>query len=144
MPEIIITEYGTEIYRESLKLRHEVLREPLGLVYTEKELDNDRHINYLIYIDNSEMLGVVGIQDKGNGVAQLKQMGISDKLKGQGIGRLMVKRLEEYAKEKGFVEVMLEARLYAKGFYDKLGYEAYGDVYVNIGIDHIKMKKIIA
>jgi predicted GNAT family N-acyltransferase len=47
------------------------------------------------------------------------------------IGRYIMQSLEEHAKMIGFNFVQLSAQCQAKGFYQKLGYEAMGDVYMD-------------
>jgi len=61
--------------------------------------------------------------------------------RGTGLGAEVVNRLVEKAFDKGADEVHLHAQLHARGFYEKLGFTAYGDIYEEAGIPHISMYK---
>ena len=63
--------------------------------------------------------------------------------RGKGAGAKAVKALIEEAVRKGFKRVFLGAQLHASGFYNKLGFKEYGSVFVEVGIEHIHMEKII-
>lgn len=43
----------------------------------------------------------------------------------QGIGRLLIQRIEEYAKEIGARELLIQSSVYALDFYRKLGFDYY-------------------
>ncbi len=57
------------------------------------------------------------------------------------IGRYIMQSLQEHAKSLGFSFVQLSAQCQAQGFYQKLGYEAKGDVYMDQHCPHIDMIK---
>lgn len=61
--------------------------------------------------------------------------------RGKGIGRILLEELEKKARSDGVKEVYLEAQVTAKGFYEKLGFEAYGEVFQLDTLDHQMMKK---
>ena len=50
--------------------------------------------------------------------------------------------LEKEARKRGAEELMLSAQVQARGFYEKLGYSAYGGEYLDEHCPHIAMKKI--
>jgi predicted GNAT family N-acyltransferase len=55
----------------------------------------------------------------------------------------MMEILEKKAMDKGMNTVELDAQLQALPFYEKAGYKAYGGVFMDAGIQHKKMKKIL-
>ncbi|HEY9879734.1 MAG TPA: GNAT family N-acetyltransferase [Leptolyngbyaceae cyanobacterium] len=59
----------------------------------------------------------------------------------QGIGRLIMERLLQAAIDKGHPQVELSAQCHAINFYQKLGFRQEGEVYLEAGIDHVKMVK---
>lgn len=61
--------------------------------------------------------------------------------RGKGIGKLIVEELEKLARSEGVKEVYLESQVTALGFYEKLGFESFGEVYVWDNIENKKMKK---
>ena len=56
--------------------------------------------------------------------------------RGHGLGRKMMRWLEARAAELGYEGARLSAQLHALGFYEELGYVAYGEVFMEAGIEH--------
>ena len=56
--------------------------------------------------------------------------------RGRGVGRALMQKLQDLARERGCRGVTLAAQLHAIGFYEKLGYRARGDVFLDAGIEH--------
>lgn len=63
--------------------------------------------------------------------------------RGQGIGSSLVERCEKAAIEQGFTKVKLAAQLESIPFYEKQGYTFYGDIFLDAGIPHRNMKKLL-
>lgn len=61
--------------------------------------------------------------------------------RGQGLGRQVVLALEQKARQLGARSLDLSAQCHAQGFYEKLGYAAYGEIYFDEHCPHIHMKK---
>ena len=53
-----------------------------------------------------------------------------------GIGTALMRALEGAARERGFAGITLAAQLPAIPFYERLGYEVRGDVFLDAGIEH--------
>jgi predicted GNAT family N-acyltransferase len=58
-----------------------------------------------------------------------------------GVGAALMFALEGEAARAGRSLLILSSQLSAVPFYERLGYEAYGDVFVDAGIDHRMMRK---
>ncbi len=58
-----------------------------------------------------------------------------------GIASLVLDFLEEKARRKGIQNITLEAQEYVKQFYSDRGYSEWGEVFLDVGIPHIKMGK---
>mgnify|MGYP001237347741 CR=1 FL=1 len=61
--------------------------------------------------------------------------------RGKHLGTLILEQLEKTAKKQGAVWAELSAQLQAKGFYEKLGYQAFGEEYKDEFCPHIAMKR---
>ena len=142
MGEILAVKHSDDLYAQVLALRQLILRDPLSMTYTQEELDRDKHMVYFAYF-SGEVLGAVGLEKLSDEKAQLRQMAVHDKLQGRGVGRALVEALEDHCRQNGFKEIHLDARYPARGFYARLGYSEYGDIYDKIGIKHIDMKKTL-
>jgi predicted GNAT family N-acyltransferase len=61
--------------------------------------------------------------------------------RGRGIAGLLLAEADARARDLGAATVVLGAQLTATGVYERAGYERYGDVFDDAGIDHVMMRK---
>ena len=60
--------------------------------------------------------------------------------RGEGLGARIVNEGIRFAKEKlGAEKIRIEAQVYAKGFYEKLGFRQCSEPFMDDGIEHIEM-----
>ncbi len=75
------------------------------------------------------------------GVGKLERICILEPYRNFGLGKVIIKALEEIAQERGASQVKLHGQTHAEGFYKKLGYRTVSDVFMEDGIPHILMLK---
>lgn len=93
----------------------------------------------LVYVDDKPVgTGRVRIVE---GVAKLERICILPSHRQTGLGREILNRLEEIAREKGVLKAKLHAQAQAEGFYKKLGYSTVSPVFMEEGIPHVLMVK---
>ena len=63
--------------------------------------------------------------------------------RGQGVGTRLVSYLTEVARERGFKEIHLHSQAQAADFYSRLGFEARGETFMEAGIEHVLMVRIL-
>lgn len=63
--------------------------------------------------------------------------------RGKGYGEKILLKAEKVAQEKCAECIKLSAQVRASGFYEKLGYKKYGEIYFDEYCEHIAMKKDI-
>ena len=56
-----------------------------------------------------------------------------------GVGRLLMNKCHQVAAQRGYSMLTLSAQLQALGFYERLGYQARGKIYLDAGIEHLDM-----
>ncbi|HHO67402.1 MAG TPA: GNAT family N-acetyltransferase [Gammaproteobacteria bacterium] len=61
--------------------------------------------------------------------------------RGRGIGTALLEALVEAARRQGLARVYLGAQAQATGFYEKHGFRACGEPYVEVGITHLRMER---
>jgi predicted GNAT family N-acyltransferase len=76
-----------------------------------------------------------------HGIAKIGRMAVLPTWRGQGIGALMLQRLVQTAQRRGDQEAVLHAQSQAQGFYVAQGFEARGEVFKEVDIDHLLMVK---
>jgi ElaA protein len=76
--------------------------------------------------------------------ASIGRVVTSSTVRGQNLGRLLMsKSLENLYLLFGHVPVIIGAQLYLKKFYESFSFVQYGDMYLEDGIQHITMEKLI-
>ena len=141
--DIQIVEYNSIFQKKSIELRYKVLREPLGLVYTAAQLADEKDEIHIIALQNHVVIGVVVLKKIGNKRLKMRQVAVDEQHQKSGIGKKMVIFSEEYAKQHGFGTIELHARDAAIDFYLKLNYHIVGDLFIEVGIPHYEMKKVL-
>ncbi len=128
-------------YSQALSsLRHVVFVEEQG-VPAELELDGEdasaRHA--AAFSDDGEVIGTGRMLESG----KIGRMAVCQLLRRRGIGRALLDTLVEEAQRMGLPDVSLGAQLSAIPFYEGAGFQAYGDVFLDAGIDHKMMKRVL-
>lgn len=78
-----------------------------------------------------------------DGVGKVERVAVMKNQRGTGLGAQLMQAIEAEAARQGFAKLKLNAQCHAQRFYEKLGYEPYGEVFDEAGIDHIAMEKKI-
>ncbi|MFP5106263.1 GNAT family N-acetyltransferase [Neobacillus sp. C211] len=76
-----------------------------------------------------------------DGVGKLERICILEPYRKFGLGKIIIKALEEIAEERGASQVKLHGQTQAEGFYKKLGYRTSSNIFMEDGIPHILMLK---
>jgi len=75
------------------------------------------------------------------GMAKLERICVLAQFRKHGIGAAVMEELEEVAREAELPKAKLHAQTQAAGFYERLGYKADSDEFMEEGIPHIRMIK---
>ncbi|MGT2911219.1 GNAT family N-acetyltransferase [Streptococcus cameli] len=65
--------------------------------------------------------------------ARLTRIATLKKYRGMGYASKVLQALEEHAYQKGYTTIIIHSELVAKPFYEKHGYQAFGEVYEEDG-----------
>lgn len=76
-------------------------------------------------------------------VGSLGRLAVTKQARGLGVGAALVRAIEEAARELGLSTVDLHAQTHALGFYERLGYTAYGPEFPDAGIPHRAMRRTV-
>jgi predicted GNAT family N-acyltransferase len=108
----------------------------------EEELDDldATAVHCVAYVDGTPVAaGRLVVTPDGYG--KIGRMAVLKQHRGTGLGAAVLAALEREGAARGLREFHLNAQLSARGFYDRLGYAADGDIYDEVGIPHIAMVK---
>jgi predicted GNAT family N-acyltransferase len=135
--------FGSPEYKESLKLRTDVLRTPLGLVFTKEDLAGDDREYHLAAFDNEKLIGILLLKPMDKTTVKMRQVAVSKEFQGKGIGTYLLKFGEAFSMKKGYAKIELHARKTAVAFYLNFNYQIEGSEFLEVGIPHYKMSKNI-
>ena len=125
-------------------LRFTILREPWHQKKGSEVLPDEDQAHHVMALDadTDELLGVARLQMNSATQGQVRCVAVANNAQGKGVGKFLMKYLEDLGKEKGLTEIILDARINALEFYKAIGYEIYAESYLLFGeIPHWKMKK---
>ncbi len=140
---IDIVEFATPECDEILKLRYDILRKPLGLFFDENDISQEYDQIHLgcYKTSNLQLVGCLLLKPIDEAIIKMRQVAVEESFQGKSIGRMLVEHSENWAKNQGFEEMQLHARLTAVPFYEKLNYKIRGDIFQEVNIDHYFMFK---
>ena len=108
----------------------------------EEERDEfDAAALHAIAIDHGEVVGTGRAVLQDDGFARIGRMAVDLEFRSRGIGGRILSLLESEARVQGSHWAMLHAQLYIEEFYVKRGYERHGDVFLEVDIPHVEMRK---
>ena len=129
------TKYYDHLPDEAVKLRKEVFVDEQG--FREEFGDDDGTATHIVLFDDggTPVATARVIKDVAGRIAVCKRA------RGKGYGKLVVQAAEKAVYENGYAVMKIHAQKRAVGFYEKIGYTAYGDWEPDEGCPHIWMKK---
>ena len=117
---------------------------PIELELDDKDhSDNTVHIGYF---NDNKLIGVARLIDMDKDVIHIGRVVIDKEYRGKGIGRELIIGCETTAKNilKREIIIELSAQIQAEKFYESLGYNRVNDkIYLDAGIEHVDMRKVI-
>jgi len=127
----------------ALALRHEVFVDEQG-VPAELEVDeHDDQALHLLALDDGRLVGTCRVVHDGVR-AKFGRLVVARDARGAGIGRMLLDDAERRARADGAQQMVLTAQVAAMGLYERAGYTARGDVFLDAGIEHMTMEKALA
>ncbi|KAG0355372.1 hypothetical protein BGZ54_001182 [Gamsiella multidivaricata] len=105
------------------------------------EIDS-KCLHWLVVDQNNQGVGTARLYKYSPIVGKVGRVAVLTNIRGSGLGRLLMEAVEQHVLENTQFETLaLSSQLPRKGFYEKLGYIAEGEVYLDEGQPHIYMQK---
>ena len=117
---------------------------PMELELDEK--DHNKNTVHIGYFSDDKLIGVARLIDLDKDIIHIGRVAIDKDYRGKGIGRELIIGCETIAKDilKREVIIELSAQIQAEKFYKSLGYNRVNDtIYLDAGIEHVDMRKVI-
>ena len=140
----------SKVLQEALKIRMNVFVLEQGCPKDE-EIDN---YDFEPWSNNKAVHFIAKLEDEYIGTARvifpfeknsynsplIQRVAVLKKFRGKNYGYYIMQKIHTFLIEKQFKIAQLSAQLYAIEFYEKLGYESFGEIYLDAGIKHKAMK----
>lgn len=133
--------HNTPEYERIVALRRRVLREPLGLDFTPEQLAAEAGDIHLAGFEAEMPVACLILTPASAEEWKMRQVAVAPEQQGTGLGTRLVAYSEEVARAAGCRRITLHARETVVPFYERLGYEAVGDIFEEVTIPHRKMFK---
>ena len=133
---------ATEV-AEALELRRRVFFSEQGIRREADEDGRDHSALHVIAFENGALVGTCRMIVT-DGVAMLGRLAVQREDRRRGVGRAVLEEAERSAVAAGADRMALHSQMPVREFYEKSGYSAYGQVFVEEGIEHVAMEKRLA
>jgi N-acetylglutamate synthase-like GNAT family acetyltransferase len=141
--DLKIIQHASPEYDQMIRLRLEILRIPLGLTFTEEQLEKEKNDILIGAFEGSNIVGCCVLTAHDGTTIQLRQMAVATGIQAKGVGRKIVDYAEKKALEQGYSILMMHARNTALDFYRKCGYEVKGNEFIEVTVPHHHMEKML-
>jgi predicted GNAT family N-acyltransferase len=132
---------GPADWPEIVDLRTRVFVDEQGVPPEIEQDDRDATAVHALSRDAAGRVVATGRLLLGDGGrASIGRMATDVAARGSGHGAAVLAELHRQASRQGVTEIELHAQLTARGFYERAGYAAVGDVYEEAGIAHVTMR----
>lgn len=139
-----IAELSSKEYQDALFVRKTVfVKEQQIPLEIEVDQNEKAAFHLVLYNDQKQPIGA-GRYRIMDGLAKAERISVLASERGNGAGAKIMKALEEHAAKQGLKQVKLSAQAHAITFYEKLGYHAISEEYLEQNIPHKMMKKDIS
>src|SRR5205085_9928734 len=114
--------------KQYYNLRYEILRKPWNQPRkTTKDEWENQSIHILMLDDNNEAVACGRLQLNSKEEGQIRSMAVIDTMQGKGLGKQIIKWIEDKARELKLKRIDLDARENTVKFYESCGYKVIGD-----------------
>lgn len=130
-------------FEAALALRHEVFCVEQGVPANEERDGRDRSgALHLIAVQDGEVVATCRLLFVGTTV-QFSRLAVKRSARRQGIASALLRATDAESRARGANRIVLHAQTYARSLYDQAGYVPRGREFVEAGIEHVAMEKLL-
>jgi predicted GNAT family N-acyltransferase len=133
---------GDEEMEAALALRHEVFCVEQGVPVYEELDGRDGEGVHLVAVSDGEVLATCRLLFVGPTV-QFSRLAVRPTARRHGIATALLELADAETRAGGARRLVLHAQTYARSLYDAAGYEPRGRVFMEAGIEHVAMEKLL-
>lgn len=122
------------------EIRYQVFVEEQKVPESKEWDQQDTQATHFLLSSDAEAIGCARIIIDGQAI-KIGRVAILPQYRGIGAGYFLMNFIRDYAEEKGFASMILEAQTQAYHFYRQCGYDAQGTPFNDCDIPHILMQR---
>lgn len=134
---------SSKTYEDAINIRYEVFVDEQNVPEDVEvdELEDKSH--HVVLYEEDHPVGTARIYHRGSGVYKIQRVAVLKKYRGKSFGAQLIKECELQINKLRGTKITLGAQLQALSFYEKLGYTAEGPEFMDAGIPHREMTKML-
>jgi predicted GNAT family N-acyltransferase len=133
-------------YAHCLEIRRNVFTlgqgVPVSLEFDGLDESSEHFLAWKVGEGRSTPVGVARMRRSDQG-AKAERVAVLESKREYGVGRALMHAIETRARDLELEAVVLHAQVGVISFYEKLGYEAHGEIFDEAGIEHRSMRKFL-
>jgi N-acetylglutamate synthase-like GNAT family acetyltransferase len=124
----IVSPKTRDEFKAYYDLRYKVLRDPWGLQRGTEKDDYEPISRHFMAIDDQtgQIVGVIKLMEKDPGVGWFSHMAVIPEYQKKGIGKMLLKFIEDEARKEGYKVLGCMSRLNTTDFFEEAGYRVEG------------------
>jgi predicted GNAT family N-acyltransferase len=131
----------SEEFSQVQAIRKVVFQEEQGVEEALEFDGKDEICEHLIAYLNKQAVGTARMRSIDDKTVKIERLAVLSTARGQGIGKKIMEEALLIIASKDIAEVVINAQEYVKGLYYKLGFAQEGEIFLEAGISHVKMRK---
>ncbi|MGM7700966.1 GNAT family N-acetyltransferase [Pseudalkalibacillus sp. Hm43] len=109
----------------------------------EEEIDQyEKDCTHFVVYDDSTPIGAGRIRYVDD-YAKIERVCVLKEYRGTGAGKLLMENMEQEAIQQNVHKFVLHSQTHAEPFYTTIGYQTNSDIFMDAGIPHVAMEKVI-
>ena len=133
---------GEDEMAQLLRLRHDVFCGEQGVPEREELDGRDGEAVHLVAVEDGRVLATCRLLFVGPTV-QFSRLAVARDARRRRIATRLLALADDETRAGGARRLVLHAQTYARSLYDAAGYEPRGRVFMEAGIEHVAMEKLL-
>ena len=136
---ILVVPVYSQLANLAFALRREVFMLEQGVSHADEYDDRDKDCTHIVTLREGEVVATLRVLWLPE-YAKIGRFAVRKSLREQGIGSRLFVATVQLIQESGMPQIGLEAQIDRIAFYERFGFHAYGEDYLDAGIVHRRMK----
>jgi predicted GNAT family N-acyltransferase len=134
--------HGEDEMAQLLRLRHDVFCGEQGVPEREELDGRDGEAVHLVAVEDGRVLATCRLLFVGTTV-QFSRLAVARDARRRRLATRLLSLADDETRAGGARRLVLHAQTYARSLYDAAGYQPRGRVFMEAGIEHVAMEKLL-